>query len=96
MRHNIDEAIKNYKRSIDVIEKMRNLMTGSGRIGFLRNKQQVYTGLINLLLSRWEKEKNSRKKQHYSIEALLYLEKSRLGAIRNLFEQALPEKKEKI
>lgn len=93
----IDKAIDNYKLSIEVIEDMRNLAGGSGSVGFLRNKHQVYTDLIDLLLEQWEKEKDDTKeKLRYSNMALMYLERSRLAAVKSLFEKALPGSKEMV
>ncbi len=92
MNGDVGKAIENLKSSVRVIEEMRNLMGGKGQIGFLRDKHQVYTDLIDLLLSQWE----AKGKRKYADEALVYLEKSRLGAIRNLFEQALPKRTEGI
>jgi len=93
---NIKEAIENFESSIDVIKDMRSLIGGSGSIGFLRNKHQVYTDLIDLLLEQWEKEKDEKKKNGYSTDALIILERSRLGALKSLFEQATPKQNENI
>jgi hypothetical protein len=88
-------AVENYKKSIEEIEQMRDLLPKADGMGFLRNKQKVYTDFIDLLLNRWGDEKDKKEKEKYSTQALSYLERSRLAAIKNLFYGAAPEGKKK-
>jgi len=87
---NAPKAAEEFKAAIAVIESMRNLLSGGQSVSFLHDKHMVYTDFIDLLLEDWEAQQAPKAKEQAAILALEYLEKSRLAALKSIFEQALP------
>ena len=75
--NDIDNAIAKLKNAVNVIESQRStLKTEIGKIGFIGDKQKVYSQLINLLL----------KQQKYG-EAFIYAERAKSRALVDLLAQ---------
>lgn len=69
-----EQAIGDYRRAIDVLEAIRSsLATDVARIGFVRDKQEVYQRLIALLIARGDFEL-----------AMTYMERSRSRVLVDL------------
>lgn len=88
------KAVEYYKKAIDIIEGMRNLVGGKAAVGFFHDKHSAYNELIDLLLDEWSHAADQARRKELSLQALEYLEKSRLNELKALFEQALPEDKQ--
>ncbi len=91
---NLDQAEQHFIQAIEIIESMRDVLGAGDAAGFLRNRSEPYTDLIDLLLQRWKQGKDSPQAGDWSAKALEYLERSRQAAIKSLFEQALPQEKQ--
>jgi|GEM_PF-3038646 len=91
---NTAKAVEYYKKAIDIIEGMRNLVGGKAAVGFFHDKHMAYTDLVDVLLDEWEHASDATKRKQLANTALEYLEKSRLNGLKALFEQALPEDKQ--
>ncbi len=93
---NRGKAVEEYTAAIAIVESMRDLLTGSASVGFLHDKHMVYTELIDLLLETWAETKAPKEKQQAALQALEVLEKSRLSALKSIFEQALPAERQRL
>lgn len=91
---NLDQAEQHFIQAIEIIESMRDVLGAGDAAGFLRNRSEPYTDIIDLLLQRWKQDKDSPQAGEWSSKALVYLERSRQATIKSLFEQALPKEKQ--
>lgn len=92
---NADAAAEHFRQAIEIIESMRGVLGGAEAAGFLRNRGEAYTEYLDLLLEQWAAEPpDSAAAQEHARTALVYLERSRLAALKGLFEQALPKERQ--
>jgi len=88
---NLEEAQKQLLAAIEIIESMRSVLGGAQAAGFLRNRGEPYLDYIDLMLQQWSQAPpDSPEAGKYALQALEFLERSRLSALKGLFEQALP------
>lgn len=91
----LDEAAEHYRRAIEIIEGLRSILGADQSPAFLRNRSEPYTEYIDLLLEQWRQAPPGSPQALLSARtALEYLERSRLAALKALFEQALPQERQ--
>ncbi len=89
-------ALENYRKAVDVVENLRNLLSGSQSVGFLHDKHIVYTDCVEFLLEQWKKSADGAQKTEYARQSLIFLERSRLNGLKSVFERALPPEKQAV